>query len=311
LIAYAVLVMIMKQVKFISLGYVSNDYIARVPEIPIDNKVKMTVHSVQGGGPAGGAAVCAARLGVSCAFVSSVGADDAGKKILADLAADNVDISAVKVRQNCGSPIAYCWVDDAGRRSVVWTMNDLELLRADEIPAELIAQAELLHLDGHHPEAAWAAAQAAKAAGVKVALDAGTLNESTGRLAAVADIVITSEPFALAATGSSDPVAAVKTLRQMYPQAEVTGATFGGKGSYFFLDGEVVHIPPFAVDVVDTTGAGDSFHAGFEVAYIESNEVRYAARFGSAVAAIKCGKLGARAGLPDRSAVEKFLKENC
>lgn len=301
----------MKKVKFVSLGYVSNDYIARVPEIPIDNKVKMSVHSVQGGGPAGGAAVCAARLGVSSAFVSSVGADEAGKKILADLAADHVDIAAVKVRQHCGSPIAYCWVDDAGRRSVVWTMNDLELLRADEVPAELIAQAELLHLDGHHPEAARQAAQAAKSAGTMVALDAGTLNDSTGYLATVADIVITSEPFALAATGSSDPVAAVTALRQMYPQAQVAGATFGGRGSYFYLDGKVVHIPPFAVDVVDTTGAGDSFHAGFEVAYMESGDVRYAARFGSAVAAIKCGKLGARAGLPDRASVEKFLKENC
>lgn len=301
----------MEKIKFVALGYVSNDYIARVPEIPVDNKVKMSIHSVQGGGPAGGAAVCASRLGMTSSLISSVGSDDPGKKILADLAADNVDISAVKVRQNCGSPIAYCWVDDAGRRSVAWTMNNLELLTADEIPAEMIQQAALLHLDGHHPEAAYQAAQTARAVGVPVALDAGTLNESTSRLAKIADIVITSEPFALAATGSNDPVQAVTALRELYPQAQVLGATFGGKGSYFFLDNEVIHIPPFEVEVVDTTGAGDSFHAGFEVAYIESGDVRYAARFGSAVAAIKCGKLGARAGLPDRASVEKFLNERC
>jgi len=300
----------MKKADFIALGFVSNDYIARVSEIPIDNKQKMLEHSVQGGGPAGDAAVCAARLGVSSALISSVGSDDPGKKILADLEMDNVDTSAIKVRKNCGSPIAYCWVDDLGRRSVAWTMNSLELLTAAEISAEMIQSAKILHLDGHHPEAAFAAVLLANENHVPIALDAGTLNDSTAKIAPLTDILIASESFALAATGESDPGKAVKKLHRQYPDAQVLGATFGGKGSFFHLNDEVVAIPSFAVDVVDTTGAGDCFHAAFEIAYLESGDVRCSARFASAVAAIKCGKLGARMGLPTREQVEKFLAKH-
>lgn len=299
----------MKKFDFVALGYVSNDYIARVPEIPIDRKIQMLSHTVQGGGPSAVAAVCASRLGVSSALLSSVGADDPGKRIIADLQADKVDTSAIPVRQGCGSPIAYCWVDDAGKRSIVWTMNGLQLLTAAEVPEEMIRNAKILHLDGHHPDAAWHAAQIAKAAGVPAALDAGSLNDSTSRLAGVVDILITSEPFAKAATGEDDPVAAVKKMREMYP-AKVLGATFGSAGSFFWMEGKVVNIPAFKVDAVDTTGAGDSFHAGFEVAYIESGDILYAGRFASAVAALKCMKVGARAGLPDRRSVLGFLDSN-
>lgn len=292
---------------FVSLGYVSNDNLARVPEIPVDGKVRISSLEIQGGGPAADAAVCAARLGVSTAFISSVGNDDAGKRILADLRADNVDVSAIRVRENCGSPISYCWVDDRGRRSVAWTMNGLELLTAAEVPAEMIRGARVFHTEGHHPLAAAEAAKIAKEAGVLFALDAGTLNDSTVFLAPLADILITSEPFAKAATGETAPEAAVEALRRKYPAAKVIGATFGGRGSYFWVDGKVVAVPPIDVEVIDTTGAGDSFHAGFEVAYAETGDVLYSARFGTVVAGLKCRKLGARAGLPSRAEVLAVL----
>jgi len=123
------------------------------------------------------------------------------------------------------------------------------------------------------------------------------------------DILITSEPFARAASGKDSPEAALTEMRRMYP-AKVLGATFGSAGSFFWIDGKIVNIPAFKVDVVDTTGAGDSFHAGFEVAYLESGDILYAARFASAVAAIKCTRIGARAGLPDRRSVLEFLDSN-
>ena len=152
--------------EFVALGYCSNDHLCRIPEIPGDGKIEMTEYRIQGGGPAGDAAVGAARLGLSAAFVTSVGDDMDGRLILADFAAEKVDTSAIRVRRGGRSPVACCWITPDGRRSVAWTKNNLELLKSDEIPLEMIRRAKILHLDGHHPDAAVSAARAAKAAGV-------------------------------------------------------------------------------------------------------------------------------------------------
>lgn len=106
-------------VEFVAMGYCSNDYLCRVPQIPIDHKVEIIEHQIQGGGPAADAAVAAARLGLRTMFVTSVGNDDGGKRILADLAREGIDISRIPVREGCGSPMAYCWIDSDGKRSVM------------------------------------------------------------------------------------------------------------------------------------------------------------------------------------------------
>lgn len=85
--------------EFVALGYCSNDHLCRIPEIPGDGKIEMTEYRIQGGGPAGDAAVGAARLGSSAAFVTSVGDDMDGRLILADFAAEKVDTSAIRVRR--------------------------------------------------------------------------------------------------------------------------------------------------------------------------------------------------------------------
>ena len=148
----------MKKIDFVSLGFCSNDYLAVVPQIPIDDKVQMTAHLVQGGGPAATSAVAAARLGVSAAFCGTVGDDDPGKKIRRDFEMEKVDVRNLVTRCRRTSPIAYCWIDQpTGKRSVVWTRGNLEEMTPEEVDFDLIRQAKMLHIDGHQPQAALAA----------------------------------------------------------------------------------------------------------------------------------------------------------
>lgn len=291
--------------EFISLGYCSNDHLCRLPEIPIDHKVEMIEHEIQGGGPAADAAVAAARLGLSTLFATSIGDDDDGRRILRDLEAEGIDTSRIAVRPGCGSPISYCWIDAAGKRSVAWSKNGLKLLTAAEAPVDLIPHAKLLHLDGHHPDAAVAAAQAAHEAGVPVCLDAGTFTPRIDELLELTDLLIASEYFARRATGETDLDRALVGLLRY--GARVTGITLGEGGSIFWNDGKILRCPIFQLPVVDTTGAGDSFHAGFEFQYLRTNDLMSCARFASAVSGLKCGRLGARAGLPTLEQVETFL----
>lgn len=298
----------MKRADFVGLGFCSVDYLAVLPEIPIDNKLQMLEHLVQGGGPAATAAVTAARLGMSASFVGVAGDDDPGKRLVSDFESEGVFTDGMAIRKGQASAIAYCWIEQAtGKRSVAWTRGTLPELLADEIDLEAIRNAKILHIDGHNPKAALAAVKEAKKHGVIVNFDAGTLRDGVPELLPYVTILIASEKFARQYSGETDLEKALVKLGEI--GAPVTGLTMGEHGSLMLDKGKILHCPAFKITPVDTTGAGDVFHAAFGVRYLETQDLMECARFASAVSAIKCLKLGGRAGIPSRKEVDDFLIE--
>ena len=300
----------MAKADFIGVGFVSNDHLAVLPFIPMDTKVKMVSHAVIGGGPAANSTAGAAALGMSAAFVGTVGDDTDGRMILDEFVREGVDASMVRVRPGATSAIAYLWIEErTGNRSCAWTREGLTELGADEFDADRIRAAKVLHVDGHQPKAAIAAAKIAKEAGVLVSYDAGTHRDGMEELLALADLLICSEEFILKLTGLADAEAAVRQVWARY-RPKVCGATMGVRGSMCFDGRDLVRCPAFKVErVVDTTGCGDLFHAGFAVRYLETQDLMACQRFGAAVSALKCRGLGGRPPVaPTRAEVEEFLK---
>ena len=294
---------------FTALGFCSNDFLSFLPEIPLDNKVRILKHIVQGGGPAATSAVAAARLGVPSAFIGAVGDDDPGKWILRDFGKEGVDTRNVAVRRGCSSAIAYCWIDSRnGKRSVAWTQGNLKELDPEEIDMELVRNSKVLHLDGHHAKAALAAAREARSAGVPVSLDAGAWRESMRPLLPLTTFLIASEAFARQYSGEEDLEKALFELGKI--GAPVTGVTMGEKGSMVLDKGKVLRCPAFRITPVDTTGAGDVYHTGFALRYLETRDLQESMRFASAVSALKCLQPGGRTGIPSREEADRFLKNN-
>ena len=295
---------------YIGLGFCSNDHFAVLPYIPADSKVKMSAHAITGGGPAANAAAGAAALGMSAAFVGTVGDDADGRMILEDFARQGVDTSMVRVRRGATSAIAYLWIDEkSGARSCAWTREGLDELAADEIDAEAVARAKVLHLDGHNAAGAIAAAKIARESGVTVMYDAGTHRGGMEELLPLADLLVCSEEFILKLTGLNDAEEAVRQVYAKY-RPKVCGATMGVRGSMCFDGRDLVKCPAFRVEkVVDTTGCGDLFHAGFAVRWLETHDLFECQRFGAAVSAIKCRGLSGRPpSAPTRREVEAFLR---
>ena len=302
---------------YIGLGFCSNDHLAVLPFIPMDTKVRMISHAIMGGGPAANSTAGAAALGMSAAFVGTVGDDADGRMILEDFAKQNVDTSMVKIRKGATSAIAYLWIEEkTGARSCAWTREGLDELTADEIDPEAVAKAKVLHLDGHNAAGAIAAAKVAREAGVTVMYDAGTHRDGMNELLPLADLLICSEEFILKLTGrdskrttTSDTEAAVREVYAKY-RPKVCGATMGVRGSMCFDGKDFVKCPAFHVEkVVDTTGCGDLFHTGFAVRWLDPHDLLECQRFGAAVSAIKCRGLSGRPpSAPTRAEVEEFLK---
>ncbi|MEK6795323.1 MAG: PfkB family carbohydrate kinase [Spirochaetota bacterium] len=288
------------------LGYSGWDYIGLVPYIPHDDKVRIEKSLEQGGGPAATAIVAAARLGVKTAFIGICGDDDRGDMIVRELKKERVTTAGVIRHRGAMSPAAFCWVEQkTGKRSVAWTLGTVRPLRTGDVDVSLIHRSTILHLDGHHIDAAIHAAKIARKAGVTVSIDAGTMVAGIDSLLPLCDIIIASEAFAERYCGQKDPTRAIGKLLKLKPR--ICAVTLGSRGVLWCENGVYGRQASFSVPVVDTTGAGDVFHGAFAASIAKKMSTAEGMRFAAATAALKCRALGGRTGIPTDSMVMKYL----
>lgn len=294
--------------KIVGLGYCSIDYLCLLPHIPQDDKVEIIQNMVQGGGPAATAIVAAARLGAGTAFIGAVGSDERGTGIIRSLSSEKIYTGSMKIRGNAESPAAFCWIEKAsGKRSIAWTKGSVKPLSPDEVDKNIIKTAKALHLDGHHTEAAIAAADFARKNKITVSIDAGTIVPGIEKLLSLSDIIIASEKFALRYTDETNLEKAAKKL--FSSSCVFSAVTMGDRGSIGFDGKNIFTCPAFETAVVDTTGAGDVFHGAFVYKYINGGTWPECMKFASAVSALKCQKFGGRTGIPTLHETETFLSQ--
>jgi ribokinase len=280
------------------LGQCALDYIGTVDAYPEpDLKCEIADLVIQGGGPVATALVALARWGASCVFAGVIGDDFFGRMIRASLDDEGVDTSQILVRERAGSQFAFALAEPkTGRRTIFWRRPTGPRPRPEEIDCSLIRRARVFHTDGLFPEACLAGARAARAAGVPVVVDAGTLREGILELARVSDYFLASETFSRAFVGDDKPVETCRRLAELGPR--VTGVTLGERGYVALADGRILERPAYQVHAVDTTGCGDVFHGGFTYGLLRCWDVEKSLEFAAWAAAMVSLKLGGRAGIP-------------
>lgn len=291
----------------IGLGYSAVDYMGVVPHLPeLDTKLLLDEFSRQGGGPTATAMVTVARLGAKAAFVGQIGDDDLGDFAFGELDREGVDVSQVIRRVGASSQFSFIMVErSSGKRTILWTRSNIPPLEPDQLDKDFITSCKVLHLDRHEIRAGIRAAQWVREAGGIVSMDAGTFVPGVTDLMPFVDVLIASHAFALEATGESDPA---ECARRLLCDRRIAGVTLGEKGSWFATsDGGEFHVPAFDVEVVDTNGAGDVFHGAFAFGLARGWDAPRCARFASATAALKCTKLGGRAGIPAYEEVDRLM----
>ncbi len=289
------------------LGFANDDLLVAVAGYPPpDAKVEALELEEQGGGPAATAAVAVARLGGRVALLSTVGDDQRGERILADLAREGVDVSHCHRLPGACSSVSLVIVDrSAGTRNVFRYLGDRQF-ELEELDPNLVRGSRVLLVDPHLPNSALAATRIARKAGVPVVLDPGEPKPGLEELLAVADYLVPPVRTALWVTGETDSERAAELLLRRNGARAVV-VTMGARGYAVATEEGSWREDAFPVEVVDTTGAGDAFHGGFAFALAQGQSVREAARFAAAVAALKCRKPGGRAGLPTLPEVERLL----
>jgi sugar/nucleoside kinase (ribokinase family) len=268
----------------------------------------------------------AARLGLRVAFVGVVGDDLFGRFMLDSMRECGLDVSAVRVADNVLTGASVVLTD--GRdRAILTARGTIGAVTADDVPADLLGRARHLHIgswflqDGLRSNAARLLA-AAREAGLTTSLDPnwdpsgdwdGGLFEALPSL----DLVFPNEAEVTRIARVDDPESAAITLAR---QARRDGPAGSGNALMFVVkrgaegafastaDGVVARVGSYPVTPVDTTGAGDSFDAGFLAAWLDGAQPIDALRAASVAGALSTTALGGVDGQPDRSAVDAALR---
>jgi sulfofructose kinase len=293
----------------IVVGHAALDRIYRIEKFPAEpTKVRALEHIEAGGGMGANAAVTIARLGGKVELWGRVGNDDVGAKIRRLLKADGVDTRHVRAIPGFSATSAIL-VDAKGERLIVSHRDRGMSMECGWLPFERIGKAGAVLSDLRWFEATRHAFEAARGAGVPTVIDADLGGgDQLLEFLPLADYAIFSAPeIERYLPGLEDGERLARVLELGVRHA---GVTRGAKG-YVWRNsrGESGHQPAFSVKVVDTTGAGDAFHGAFTWALAAGRGDKECARVASAVAAIKCRKLGARAGLPSVAELDAFLAE--
>jgi ribokinase len=296
-----------KRFDVVGIGYTALDYLGIVPHLPAENsKLEVRDFTIQGGGPTATAMVALRRLGCKAAYIGKVGDDELGARMLDELRREDVDVSSAVVEAGTTSQFAFIMVDEkTAARTILWTRGSVSRLKVNEANLDLVASAKALLIDDLEPEAALVAAKAARASKIPVFIDAGSLREGVRELLPLCDYIIASELFAEQLSGSKDLRKALETIRSFGPKASVV--TLGERGCAALVENNVVDVAGFKVRAVDTTGAGDVFHAAYLFAVLKGWDTLRACTFSNAVAALKCKKLGGRAGIPTLPEALEFI----
>lgn len=275
-------------------GSVNIDLVYRVDALPrAGETVLATAPDEVDGGKGGNQAAAAGRLGADVRLVGCVGEDAAGDGALVGLLHCGVDVRGI-CRRGPRTGAAIVLVDPAGENAIVVSPGANSLLTVEDVE-DLFLDADggvvLLSLEIPVPVVE-ATAAAAAAAGLTVVLNPAPAQRLSPGLLAVCNVLVPNE-HELADLGHPG----VEALLAAGVDAVVV--TLGSRGADIHrASQEVVHVPAFEVDAVDTTGAGDAFCGALAVALADHQDLEEAVSFANTVGALATRGHGARGGLP-------------
>ena len=253
--------------------------------------------------------VALSRWGLKTRYIGKVGGDDLGEFSCESIRREGVDVSRVTLEPDCSNQFAFILVDaQSGERTILWDRDDRLMYRDGELRNEDVCSGKILHLDGHDLRAAIRCARWAREAGIPTVIDIDRVDPRTAEIIKDIDFVIASSQFPALFTGISDREQALLELRNHTPG--FLCVTLGHEGALAIIEGKVRPVPGFRMKAIDTTGAGDVFHAGFIYGLLQNWEVMEILKFANAVAALKCSDLGGRRGIPTLQQARQLMDQS-
>jgi ribokinase len=298
-----------RNVDVVGIGSCGIDYFAIVPRLlGPEEKINADRLEIHAGGVTGNNLTQVGRLGVGAGWLGLIGDDDSGRLIVKAFADDGLDNSGIETVKGEQSTFVWIPVDAQGERCIYMFPNVNGKITAQQVRSRFAAH--IVKAKHFHTEASQLplvpvreGMQVARDAGVKVIfdLDVAPSYFAQAKLGSEKDLleslnlVDVLKPCKAAAreiTGEADCEKMAAKLLALGPKT--VAVTMGPEGCLLAGGGKMVHVKPFSVKVVDSTGAGDAFMGGLSFGLLQGWDFQRVGTFANACAAICCTKVGAR-----------------
>jgi sulfofructose kinase len=284
------------RVDLVGVGLNATDTVIPLSNYPVlGSKVEYRSSSILPGGQVATTVVACQQWGMSTRYVGKIGDDSAAILHREAFARAGVESYLIPAPGSV-SQQSLILVDPAGERTVLTRRDETLSLRPSDLNREWIVNARALHVDGYDTEAAIVAAAWAREAGVPVIADLDELYPGIEDLLANVDYLIVSRDFPSRLMHEPDLEKALRLMHRRY-DCRLAAATLGQDGVLAWDGKQLLHTPAYCVPVVDTTGAGDIFHAGFIYALLQDWPLERQLEFACSAAALNCTAVGARGGI--------------
>ena len=297
----------------IGFGALNVDKIYQVPRIAKEGEETFILDFQETpGGSAANTIVGLAKLELKTGFIGKVADDHEGQLLINDFKREDVNTDGIVVVKEGRSGVVTAYVDKKGERALYVNPSVNDSLTFEQINLEYAKQARFLHLTSVDEKPFQAQKKLIEeVSDVKVSLDPGEIYARKGltklrSLIKKSFVVLPSEGELKMLTGKRWKEGAKMLVKE---GAGIVAVKLGEKGCYV-TDGKEAHlIEPFKVNVVDTTGAGDAFSAGFLYGLINGKDLYQCGRLGNFVASRCVAKVGARTGLPTLPDLKDILRK--
>jgi sugar/nucleoside kinase (ribokinase family) len=275
---------------------------------------------IRNGGDCLNVALGLARLGGSVGFAGLVGDDQLGAYLRQVIAEAGIDARGLSIAREARTCSCLVLINSRGERTFFYYGGANELFSGAEVSPRLLEEASIVHVGGTYllprfdGEGAARLFADARAKGKLTSMDVTW--DTTGRWLSVIEpclphlsLFMPSIREAEKIAGTSDPAKIAAFLQSR--GVETVVVKLGELGCYVKPPKEPgFTVPAFSTQVVDTTGAGDSFVAGFLTGILRKWDSRKSAAFACAVAALNIRKVGATAGIPTFDEARNFMESN-
>jgi sulfofructose kinase len=292
----------------LGIGENATDTVLQLPQFPaLGSKVEMLGAQIMPGGQVATALIACQRWGLRTHYVGVVGDDHAAELHRRELRRAKVHVDLVDAPRTL-SQMSFILIDtSSGERTIVWRRDPRLTVPPAFLQRSWVTSARLLHVDGHDPATTSVAASWARASGIPVVADLDHMSPGLLRLLPFVDYPVTSKEFPVDATGEKNLLKALPQVQRKYGSRAVC-ATIGVDGALAWDGTRFWYAPSYKVHVVDTTGAGDLFHAAFSYGILHRWDLQRLLDFACAAAGLNCETLGARGGICALPKVNQLLR---
>ena len=284
------------KVDLVGVGLNATDTVIPLPSYPArGSKTEYSTVSTLPGGQVATTVVACQNWGLRTRYVGKLGDDLAATLHREAFSHSGVETRIITVPGGASAQ-SLIIVDAEGERTVLCRRDERLSLHPGDLQREWITNARALHVDGYDTEAAILASTWAREAGIPVVADLDELYPNVETLLDNVDYLIVSRDFPSRLMSEPDLEHALRKMHRRY-NCRLAAATLGQEGVLAFDGKQLLHTPAYCVPVLDTTGAGDIFHAGFIYGLLQDWPLERQLEFACAAAALNCTAVGARGGI--------------